>query len=187
MRIIALIPARGGSKGIKRKNLRKLGDSTLVGFKVKQALKTNCNEVWVSSDDVEILNEAKKNGAQTIERPSTLAEDDTSTDSVILHAIKLLNLDSDDILVLLQPTSPLIQTESINLCISKLINNTQLSSVISVRESHPFMWSPSDSGNWDPKLHSRNKRLRRQEISEEGQETGGCYAMRIGDIHFQQA
>lgn len=66
MRIIALIPARGGSKGISRKNLREINGIPLVGHKILQAQKSLCTEVWVSSEDSEILETARVFGAGVI-------------------------------------------------------------------------------------------------------------------------
>ena len=185
MKIVSLIPARGGSKGIKKKNLQKYGNDSLIGHKIKQASESICDEVWITSDDQEIIDEASKYGAKVLKRPGYLATDETSTDAVIMHAIRELKLNDEDILVLLQPTSPLLTIKSINSCIEKLISEKDLSSVITIRESHPFMWKPKQDGKWEPKNHSREKRLRRQEMSEEGWETGGCYAMRISETLLQ--
>jgi CMP-N-acetylneuraminic acid synthetase len=185
MKIVALIPARGGSKGIIRKNLQKFGQVSLLAHKINQARESIIHDIWVTSEDNEILSEAKKYGANVIIRPDKLSGDETSTDEVIVHALDVLELENSDILVLLQTTSPLISTNSINACILKLIDNENLASVITVRESHPFMWSPDQNDIWSPKNHDRKKRLRRQELSEEGWETGGCYAIRVKDAKMQ--
>ena len=108
MRIVALIPARGGSKGIPRKNLRDLNGVPLVAHKIIQAQKSLCSEIWVSSEDIEIQNISQKFGAKVINRPTELATDEAGTDLVIVQAINYLQLNQIDVLVLLQPTSPLI-------------------------------------------------------------------------------
>lgn len=179
MKIIALIPARGGSKGIKRKNLQLIDGVPLVGLKVKQALDSVCDEVWVTTDDEEISKVASNFGAGVINRPIELAADDTSTDLVLKHAVKVLNPGNEDILVLLQPTSPLLNVESINSCIEILRKNSSLSSVITVRQMHPFLWQKVNELDWQPSGHAREKRLRRQEMPIEGWETGGCYAISV--------
>lgn len=181
MKIVGLIPARGGSKGISRKNLQEINGKPLVGHKILQAQKSLCSEVWVSSEDLEILETARVFGAGTIKRPMEIATDETGTDAVIVHAINFLQLVKQDILVLLQPTSPLIKVESINQCIRELIKYTNLSSVFTVREAHTFAWVPSDGLNWEPLGHDRFVRKRRQELSKSAWETGGCYAIRIGN------
>jgi N-acylneuraminate cytidylyltransferase len=114
-----------------------------------------------------------------------LAQDDTSTDAVLLHAIDELRLQDSDILVLLQATSPFLKSKKIDECIQKLINKPNLSSVITIRLSHPFMWHELD-GIINPVGHSRDKRPRRQDLGVEGWETGGCYAIRVSALRQQK-
>jgi CMP-N-acetylneuraminic acid synthetase len=83
MKIIGLIPARGGSKGIPKKNLAPIAGSTLVGHKISQALSSNCTEVWVSTDSDDIKNEAVLKGAKVLDRPAHLSTDESSTDSTL--------------------------------------------------------------------------------------------------------
>ncbi len=185
MRIAAIIPARGGSKGITRKNLRKLGSHSLLGLKVTHANLSRCNEVYVSTEDTEIANEGLEYGSKIIQRPMDLARDDTSTDAVLLHAIDELGLQDSDILVLLQATSPFLKSEKIDECIQKLVNEPKLSAVITIRLGHPFMWHELD-GMINPLGHSREKRPRRQDLGVEGWETGGCYAIRVSALRQQK-
>ena len=185
MRIAAIIPARGGSKGIARKNLRKLGSHSLLGLKVTHANLSRCNEVYVSTEDTEIANEGLEYGSKIIQRPMDLAQDDTSTDAVLLHALDELGLQDSDILVLLQATSPFLKSEKIDECIQKLVNEPKLSAVITIRLGHPFMWHELD-GVINPLGHSREKRPRRQDLGVEGWETGGCYAIRVSALRQQK-
>jgi N-acylneuraminate cytidylyltransferase len=185
VRIAAIIPARGGSKGIARKNLRKLGSHSLLGLKVTHANFSLCNEVYVSTEDTEIANESLGYASRIIQRPMNLAQDDTSTDAVLLHAIDELRLQDSDILVLLQATSPFLKSKKIDECIQKLIDKPNLSSVITIRLSHPFMWHELD-GIINPVGHSRDARLRRQDLGVEGWETGGCYAIRVSALRQQK-
>jgi CMP-N,N'-diacetyllegionaminic acid synthase len=85
MRIVGLVPARGGSKGIPRKNLKLVGGNSLLSIKIEQAKLSQCNEIWVSTEDPEIASIAKQDGANIIERPMALAEDDTSTDDMFMQ------------------------------------------------------------------------------------------------------
>jgi N-acylneuraminate cytidylyltransferase len=186
MRIVGLIPARGGSKGIHRKNLQTVGENSLVAIKILQARASNCNEIWVSTEDLEIASIAKQDGAKIIERPMALAEDDTSTDDMLIHAAETLKLDSSDCIILLQPTSPLLKVSSVNKCIQMLLENPELSSVITLRQAHTFMWEESKFMNWDPSGHTRKVRPRRQELSPSGYETGGCYAIRVQSLYEQR-
>jgi len=186
MRIVGLIPARGGSKGIHRKNLQTVGENSLVAIKILQARASNCNEIWVSTEDLEIASISEQNEAKIIERPMALAEDDTSTDDMLIHAAETLKLDSSDCIILLQPTSPLLKLSSVNKCIQMLLENPELSSVITLRQAHPFMWEESEFMNWDPSGHTRKVRPRRQELSPSGYETGGCYAIRVQSLYEQR-
>jgi hypothetical protein len=101
---------------------------------------------------------------------------------MLMHAIENIPCDLADIIVLLQVTSPLIAINSINLCISKLIDSANLNSVITVREAHPFMWVTKDDTKWEPVGHSRKWRPRRQELDRSAWETGGCYAAKVSAI-----
>jgi CMP-N-acetylneuraminic acid synthetase len=184
VRIVAVIPARGGSKGITRKNLRRLGSDSLLGLKIKQAKSSLCDEIYISTEDYEISNEGLIYGAKVIPRPLGLAQDETSTDLVLLHAVESLELKNTDILVLLQATSPFLEHEKIDTCIEKLRDSSDLNSVITLRFGHPFMWKDSN-GKIEPVGHSRERRPRRQDLGVEGWETGGCYAIRVSALRDQ--
>ena len=184
---IAILPARGGSKGIPRKNIQDFGGVPLLGHKIQQAVNAGINEVWVSTDDREISEVATKFGAQVINRPSIFAQDTSSTDDVLNHALDTLKPNDQDQIVLLQVTSPLIRTKSIQSCIRHLNEHEELNCVISVHESHPFLWTQDSekSENWNPKNHSREHRPRRQDLASEGWETGGCYVIRVNALKAQ--
>ena len=125
--IIGLIPARGGSKGIPRKNLAFLGDKTLLEIGVGKLFKSGCDEVFVSTNDQEISECAIKYGAKVINRPNEISEDTSSTEPVILHAINSISIDPTNILVIHQITSPMITVKSIVSCI-KLLENSKFNS-----------------------------------------------------------
>ena len=181
MRVIALIPARGGSKGIPRKNLQKIGDETLVGSRIKEARKSKCTEIFVSTEDFEISQVSKTLGAKVIERPMNLAKDETSTDEVLRHAINFLGLEKQDIMVLLQPTSPFINSQIIDSCLEKLLTDSNLNSVLTLAFGHTFVWSEKEK-YFHPDNHSRKIRLRRQDMPKSGIETGGCYVFRVSSF-----
>ena len=107
---IAIIPARGGSKGIPNKNLATVSGQTLVARAIEAATKCpSITRIVVTSDDQMILNEAKRFGIETVRRPKEIADDDSPIESAIIHVL----VESESlaplpkILVLLQPTSPL--------------------------------------------------------------------------------
>jgi N-acylneuraminate cytidylyltransferase len=178
MRIIGLIPARGGSKGIPKKNLHKINGVSLLEHKIMQAKKSVCREIWVSTENDEIKKIASEAGSNIINRPSEYAADDSGTKEVIFHAIKYLDLKDEDIIVILQTTSPLIRLSSINKCVSKLLDNNNFASVITIRESNLHIWNTADGHYWNGANHNPEVRKRRQDLDTSGWETGGCYAIR---------
>lgn len=186
MRIIALIPARGGSKGIPRKNLQIVQDTPLVARKIQNAFASKCTEVWVTTEDPEIIEVSNKYGAKIIKRPEYLTTDEASTRDTVLHALEYVNCNDQDLIVLLQVTSPLLKVSTINLCIEKLVNNAQLNSVMTIKEGHPFMWETLDGHLWNPNGHSRSSRARRQDLNQSGWETGGCYTIRAHSLRNQK-
>jgi len=145
MNIISIIPARGGSKGIPKKNIRLLAGKPLIAYSIIEANKSKfVDYVIVSTEDSEIASIGKKFGAEIIERPKKLAQDDSLTIDVIYHTIDKLknNIDKDKtIIVLLQPTSPLRTVEDIDNSINLYLEQ-ECESVVSVCKTyHPPQWS----------------------------------------------
>ena len=126
-KIIALIPARGGSKGIPGKNIVLLKGKPLIAYSIEHAKSISyMDKVFVSTDNKEIADTSKRYGAEIIPRPKELAEDNSTMLSVLKHAVDYVenNLRFNfDILVLLQPTSPLRKTEYIDKAIRELISS----------------------------------------------------------------
>lgn len=139
-KVVAIIPARGGSKRIPRKNLIKLGNMPLIAYSIKTALESKYFKglVYVSTEDKNIASISQKYGAKIIQRPIDLAGDNSTTLSVLQHAVKTLEkqgLDFDTV-VLLQATCPFRKTFTINNGIRKLWTNWNKYKVIfSVRLS----------------------------------------------------
>lgn len=107
---VAIITARGGSKGLKRKNVLEFNGKPLIAWTIEAALASNSiDECYVTTEDAEIAEVALKFGAKVINRPIHLAGDLTSSDEVLSHALNAIEIDSvdDEVVVLLQPTSPL--------------------------------------------------------------------------------
>lgn len=150
-RVLGIIPARGGSKGLPGKNIRVLLDKPLIAWTIRQALASSyLDRVIVTTDDKDIAEISKKYGADVpFLRPEELATDEARTIDVVLQAISRLELDNRfyDLVMLLQPTSPLREAGDIAGAIELLfLKNAQ--SVVSVCEAehHPF-WTntlPSD-------------------------------------------
>ncbi len=158
---LAIIPARGGSKRLLRKNILPLVDKPLIVWTIEAAKKSKyINKIVVTSDDDEILNISKANGAEIIKRPDELATDTATSFDVIVHSIK--SLEKYDYVVLLQPTSPLRDQEDIDNAIELLLDKSA-SAIISVCEvDHSPEWcntlpENNDMSNFLPKSIS-NKR-----------------------------
>jgi N-acylneuraminate cytidylyltransferase/CMP-N,N'-diacetyllegionaminic acid synthase len=140
---IAIIPARGGSKGIPRKNIKKLGGKPLIAYTIETAIKTKCiDRTIVSTDDPEIAEIAKNYGVEVpFLRPSYLAEDDVPVLPVVQHSVKELEKENykPDIVVVLQPTSPFRKSEDIERAVDKLIEtNADCVVTLSEVEQHPY-------------------------------------------------
>jgi len=140
MNILAIIPARGGSKGIPKKNVKSFAGKPLISHSINVANKsTYITRIIVSTEDIEISEISMEYGAEILDRPQNLAGDDSSTIDVILHSLNLLKLNENyipDIVVLIQPTSPLRLIKDIDDSIKLFINNN-CDSVISVCEVEP--------------------------------------------------
>lgn len=137
---LAIIPARGGSKRLPRKNVLDLCGKPLIAWSIEAALKSKyIHKVVVSSDDDEILEISKKFGAETIKRPDELASDTATTFDAIKHTID--NFEKYDYIVLLQPTSPLRDEKHIDKAI-EFLENKNADAVVSVCEiEHSPLWS----------------------------------------------
>jgi CMP-N-acetylneuraminic acid synthetase len=142
--VVALVTARGGSKGIPRKNLCLLADKPLIAWSILAAL--GCRpplRVLVSTDDAEIAHTARAWGAEVpFLRPPALARDDSPHLAVVLHALDWVEQDSGrlpDYLLLLQPTSPLRTSEDIE-CAIALAHEKNADSVVGVCTAHHHPW-----------------------------------------------
>ena len=138
-RVIAVIPARSGSKGLPGKNIKPLCGKPLIAWSIKQALKSkHIDEICVSTDSEEIIKIARDFGANpNFKRPAELAQDDSTTTDVLLHALeeyKKINKHFD-IIVCLQPTSPTRESQDIDESLELLANNNDAWSVASVAEA----------------------------------------------------
>lgn len=141
---LGLITARGGSKGVPRKNVREVGGKPLIAWTIEVAVRSHLDRVIVSTDNEEISMVSKSWGAEVpFKRPEPLAQDDSSHLSVLVHAIHWLNENEGyipDYIMLLQPTSPLRSVYDVNHSIGMAIKKNA-DSVISVKKtkSHPYI------------------------------------------------
>jgi len=187
--VTAIVPARGGSKGIPGKNLRRLGKDSLLERTIKQGkLCPYIDKVVVSTDDEEMFNIAKGlDVAGPDLRPAFLASDDASTIDVILYTLKELEVNSGYIM-LLQTTSPLRTVDDINKACEALENSTEgakaIVTVSAITSSHPDKSQKIEGGYLSSYL-GRNSHVPRQSLPEVYQLNGACYLTHV-DIVKQQ-
>lgn len=163
MKIVSLIPARKGSKGIKNKNLIDLCGKPLIYYSIQASKKSLVDETWVSSDSDEILDISRNLGVKTLKRPSELSGDNATSESALIHFAEKINF---DILVFIQCTVPLIESEDINQGIKKM---KKFNSIVSVTETHQMFWDTNGP------LYDINNRLRRQNSVKRYIETGSFF------------
>jgi CMP-N,N'-diacetyllegionaminic acid synthase len=182
-KILAVIPARSASKRLPNKNILDLAGKPLIAWTIDAALKSNfVDKVIVSSDSEQILNISKDYGADTIKRPSYLANDSATTYDVINHTIQ--NEDKYDYVVVLQPTSPLRKNKHIDEAL-KLLIDKNADSIISVCETdHNPQWIntlPNDS-SMNLFLSDELKNKRSQDLEQYYQLNGAIYICNINKL-----
>lgn len=182
--VIALIPARGGSKGIPRKNLAILDGIPLIGHTIRAAQESMLiDSVWVSSDDEETLGVAKVFGAQSLTRPYEFANDTASSVDVVKHFLNsgISELKDDSIIVYLQPTSPLRNGKHVDLALYSMAL-AEVDAVISVVEAEKppqKAFSIDANGNLKSLFDERLSNARRQDLPPCYFPNGAIYAFRV--------
>ncbi len=185
---IALIPARGGSKGIHRKNLALLAGRPLIEYTIEAALNSAViDEVWVSSDDEEILRLSKRLGVNTLFRPAEFADDNASAVRVVTHFMSVspsLIKTSNDIIIYLQPTSPMRNADHINKAIREMEVSKSVGVVSVVEADKPPQkaFTINEKGYLKSLFNEKISNERRQDLPLCYYPNGAIYAFRVCDF-----
>jgi len=182
-RVVAVIPARGGSQGVPLKNLEPVAGRSLLMRAVTACRQSKLiDEVVVSSDHAGIQEEARRAGARVVIRPPAIAGNTASSESAVLHAVTEIQGDgpAPEVTVLVQCTSPFLDPADLDSAVARVLAG-EADCAFSAVESHAFLWKYGPDGllgiNHDPSF-----RPRRQDRDVEFRETGAFYAMRTDGL-----
>lgn len=188
-KILSIIPARGGSKTIPGKNIKNIQGKPLIAWTIQQAL--NCNyldKTVVSTDDHQIAEISTKYGAEVpFLRPKHMAKDDSPTIDAVIHVLDLLKKQNynPDIVVLLQPTSPLRTVQDIETALKLFLKHEgNCTSVVSVSEyDHSPYWSLKiEKGYLKPNFGEKYFKMRRQDLPQLYMPNGSIYISSTRDL-----
>lgn len=188
-RVLAVIPARGGSKGVPAKNLAPVGGVPLVARAVRECRATRLvTDVLVSTDDQAIAAAAREAGAEVVMRPAAIAGDTATSEAAVLHAMdtyEALHGAAVDVVVFVQCTSPFIVREDIDGVAAAIVEDGA-DTAVTVAPFHGFVWRETESpqeaadaatGGGHGVNHDKSYRPRRQDRPQDFLETGAAYAM----------
>jgi YrbI family 3-deoxy-D-manno-octulosonate 8-phosphate phosphatase len=178
--VLAVIPARGGSKGVPNKNVTPVAGVPLVVRAIRACLAAKrVTEVVVSTDDDHIAEVAAAAGAKIVRRPDELANDTATSEAALVHALDTCYPDGPEaeVTMLVQCTSPFLTSAEIDTAASAVLDGG-FDSAFTAVESHGFVWRLDESGSAYGVNHDHHGRPRRQDRPKEYLETGAAYAMR---------
>lgn len=175
MRIVAVIPARGGSKGVPGKNVARVGGVPLVVRAIRACQAAPLvDAVVVSTDGADIAEAARGAGAQVVERPAEISGDQATSEAALLHALDQ-QAEPVDIVVFVQCTSPFLTEQDVQGVAQAVVDGAD--SAFTGAPTHGFIWRTGDDGAYGVN-HDKATRPRRQDRPAEYLETGAAYAMR---------
>ncbi|MGW2508360.1 cytidylyltransferase domain-containing protein [Streptomyces scopuliridis] len=188
MTVLAVIPARGGSKGVPAKNLAPVGGVPLVVRAVRACLAARrVTDVVVSTDDAAIADAARSAGAEVVLRPAAIAGDTATSEAAVLHAMDAYGAmrgKTAEVVLLVQCTSPFITADDLD-GVAGAVTEGGADSALTVAPTHGFIWRRDSAGSSDAGAsggygvnHDKSNRPRRQDRPQEYLETGAAYAMR---------
>lgn len=180
MNVVAIIPARGGSKDVPKKNIKLLAGKPLISYTIEAAVKSKqINRIVVSTDDEEIAEISVSYGVEVIRRPKELAEDGSPIIDAVIHVINLFEkIHILDLIILLQPTSPLRTSDDIDQAIELFFaNKDKCDSVVSVSESDssPFLSFKLKNGYLIPNFDKKYFKMRRQDLPKSFHPNGSIF------------
>lgn len=181
--VIAIIPARRGSKGLALKNLRLLGGLPLIAHSIRAARgATLVDTVVVSTEDEEIAAIASEHGAAVVQRPDALATDIAQNNGVVRHVLESRGK-VDRVIVLLQPTSPLRTAAQIDACVQPVLEGRARSAMtVTPIEHHPGKAVVLARGLIEPFTNDADMEARRQTMREVFRQNGAVYAVGVDDF-----
>jgi N-acylneuraminate cytidylyltransferase len=168
MKIVAVILARGGSKGIPKKNIIPLNGKPLISYTIEAANHSIVNETWVSTDCEEIKKVSWEFGASVLNRPDSISGDKSKSEEALLDFANKVDF---DFMVFIQPTSPMLTSDDINAGLRQMVDNN-CDSLFSAYKEH---WIPRWSIDGGPHQWDINNRPMRQDVSEKYVENGAFY------------
>ena len=186
MATVAIIPARGGSKGVPGKNLRPVGGVPLVARAIRSCRAAGrIDAVYVTTDDVAIAEVARRAGAEVIERPTELAGDSATSEAALTHAIGWITAHHGrpEVFAFVQCTSPFIDPDDLDRAV-EMITADRADSVLSAIETYEFLWRDADASTGPGSAamigqnHDASHRPLRQQRRPDFRETGAFYVMR---------
>ncbi|MGY0060957.1 cytidylyltransferase domain-containing protein [Streptomyces sp. LZ34] len=212
-RVVAVIPARGGSKGVPAKNLAAVGGVPLVARAVRECQASRLvTDVIVSTDDAGIAAVARGAGAEVVQRPTAIAGDTATSEAAVLHALdayEAMHGISAEVVLLVQCTSPFIVREDVDGVVEAVLDGGA-DTALTVAPFHGFVWrdaeDATENGNGNGNgtgtstgtstgatpdggfgvNHDKSYRPRRQDRPQDLLETGAAYAMRVGGFRTER-
>lgn len=191
--VLALIPARGGSKGLAGKNMCKVRGVPLVGYTLRSALNSKyVSEVYLTSDDELTLSYAQEVGVTLVRRPKEYSTDTASANSVVEHFLTTIPeklIEQDPYIVYLQPTSPLRTSEHIDDALEKMVARDlhKLISVVEMAKSPFKAFVLDEQGALKALFNESMTNERRQDLPQVYLPNGAIYVFRLSDFYQQNA
>ncbi|GAA3849611.1 acylneuraminate cytidylyltransferase [Streptomyces sedi] len=186
--VLAVIPARGGSKGVPGKNLAPVGDAPLITRAVRECRAARLlTSVVVSTDDPGIAAAAHAAGAEVIERPEDISSDTATSEAAVLHAMGVYeerHRVKVDVVLLVQCTSPFISREEIDGVSAAVLDGAD--TALTVAPFHGYVWREAAATGGQGVNHDKAYRPRRQDRPQDLLETGAAYAMRASGFRAER-